>query len=1273
LTTLLRWFKRLLVWAGPALVLLLAVAGGFLFWTVRSEPGTRWAIDTAVGQLGGQVGGVTGTLWNGVRIQDLKIDQPGVSVAVRGAHLQVDWAALGERRLHVVDVSAESVTVGLQDTAASTPDSGPVSIPVLPVSVAVDRVAVGRLDVLQNGKPIPVSVHDFASSLSLANGHAQVVLGNVGVQSDVARIKANGEVRLNALHAPWPVSAHLALNIQGHGKDSPLCVRQYVAALPQDVAVDSRAGSSMAGDDDAKSVDVKPGDAKPDDRKRIDAKPVDAKPGDAEPGDAEPVGDARASACSAQITITGEGDADQLDVSLSGQGQSITMTGQARLAPTAAFPLRRAALGVFLADGSSLQGTFDWSSAKQGAAAQDQVHGVLKAYKLDVGALAGPVLPASTLTATADFSARLHDQRALRAADVQIRFDKGSSWNHQPLSGKLDAKVTSGAVADQAARTESASVMPPLASLVLDAMDVDLTLGPNHVVAKGALGADENRLTLNAQMPSLADFWPSLSGRATVQGWVQGTLSHHKAKLDAAFTPPVKTDKKDAGKAGSAHGAKTVRAALAVEGAWGVPANGKTSGATEGKAAGNAAGGSVQEGAAREGAGQQWRGTVSALKVDYDDMGGRLVSPVTVTLTQPAAGQGWQWRVGATDIEVLLPLKQSFVIHNTAMRGDAKQWKAQGGIPRLTVSRALIAAVNKKFSSGPATKEQDTGSVHVNRPVRKKTRSVVFAADWDVTFNGALKGTAHIKRLSGDLWVPGEPGFPLGLQNLVVGLTATPKGESESVLGASVDISTARMGNLHAEGSVAIHTSGEQAWTLDTGVAQTLRVKADIADLGWVNLWLDDKTELGGALKVDVQARSTGKGKWATSGTIRGSGIKIIRIDDGVRLMDGTLEAHLDGSRLVLDSLRFPARLRVKPKEWRTATWVSENPDAKGGSLTLSGDWDLFASTGVVNVTLYRYPILQRSDRYAMFSGKIKVDARLPAISIVGDMTADAGWFNLDVLGSVPALDGDVVVIRPGEKQEVKVPSEITLDLKIDLGPRFYLTGYGVDSGLVGNMHILMSGNKLTGIGQLRTRGGAIDVYGQHLRLRRGTITFQGNITNPVLDIEALRTGLPVEAGVRVGGTAHKPKIDLVSYPDVSEVEKLSWLLLGRAPDAEGNDLGLLFSVGTSILGGGEPFYRKLGLDELGIRTGELGSTGSILPPQSVVSGINDDTSELGQQFAIASKHLGNGVTLSLEQALAATGTVGRASYKLSRRLRAELSVGTVNGIALVYHVFFKD
>ncbi|HWL28267.1 MAG TPA: translocation/assembly module TamB domain-containing protein, partial [Burkholderiaceae bacterium] len=189
----------------------------------------------------------------------------------------------------------------------------------------------------------------------------------------------------------------------------------------------------------------------------------------------------------------------------------------------------------------------------------------------------------------------------------------------------------------------------------------------------------------------------------------------------------------------------------------------------------------------------------------------------------------------------------------------------------------------------------------------------------------------------------------------------------------------------------------------------------------------------------------------------------------------------------------------------------------------------------------------------------------------------------------------------------------------------------------------------------------------------RGSITFQGDITSPVLDIEALRTGLAVEAGVRVAGTAKRPRIDLVSYPAVSEIEKLSWLLLGHGPDDSGGDVALLFSVGTSFLGSGEPFYRKFGINEVSIRSGELGSAGSVLPAESVVSALDSGTSDIERKFILVSKTLSNGITLSIQQALSDTGTVGRASYRLARGLTAELTGGTVNGLALVYRWFSRQ
>ena len=89
---------------------------------------------------------------------------------------------------------------------------------------------------------------------------------------------------------------------------------------------------------------------------------------------------------------------------------------------------------------------------------------------------------------------------------------------------------------------------------------------------------------------------------------------------------------------------------------------------------------------------------------------------------------------------------------------------------------------------------------------------------------------------------------------------------------------------------------------------------------------------------------------------------------------------------------------------------------------------------GGVDVALYRYPVLQRADRYAMVTGDLHIDATLPAMSITGRVEADAGWIDLDMLGGIPTVDSDVVVIRAGEEPpEVEVPMDISMDIEVDL------------------------------------------------------------------------------------------------------------------------------------------------------------------------------------------------------------------------------------------------
>lgn len=1222
------WLRRIVVWGGPLLMIAVLVVAGFFYWILTTTSGARWALVTATRSLDGAVSQVSGNVWDGLRVGKLTLPLPDMDIDVTDAYLQVQWDDLLRRNLHIQDLSVGRLAVALRSSEQETESSGDFTMPTLPIQVQVDRLALGELSVQQDNEPLPVSVAQLAASLELKDQQGLLRLDSLRVAHEEVSADITGTTDVQ-LQDPWPFNVALSIDALGQGADSMLCVQNHWDALP--------GATPSAGDTNAVSDAANP------DGQELPDEPIVPKVQD----------------CSLSASLTGSGSLDQIDVTLNADGQGIVLDAQAQLAPRAAFPLRDASVDLTLADGSSLQTQVNWMSMGQGDGTQDsleleghplrdRLRGTLRASKLDLGQLMAGLIPPAVLTTEGYFDVSLRNRSQLTSAEVGLHIAAGSMWNEQPLSGVLVADID-GADPDG----DDASPIPDWRTLRVNDLDVDVTLGKNSVKAKGEFGAADALLALDVDASRLASFWPDLPGGVVLSAQVGGSVSQHEVTLDTTYTPDnPKPDQL---------GLAPVSAHLSAQGGW------HTLKATDDT---EAAASRMSEG---------WTGQLMAVRASHAGLGVATASPVDVGVFPYAGATDTLLQVGAARIGVTLGDKEILAVQHDASSATAGgHWKTAGQIPRLAVSKALIDDVQKvahlvdKTQGKPAG--QDRGGVKIRDTDNSASAEIVLTAQWDLTFEQALAGTLNVHRLEGDVMVPAEPPVALELQTLALDVVARPTAQGRSELTASLNVASATMGHVEASAKTAVHATPAGGLTLNPSDPITANLNADIQDLGWISLFAGDAMEFGGQLTARLALNGSVDGDWRSEGTINGSELKVIRIDDGMRLLDGRLSARLDDDRVILDELYFPASLRVEPKEWRTAEWVSTDPEAKDGYLRVTGDWALTDMAGDLDVTLRRFPVLQRSDRYAMLSGDVHVAIALPALSITGKVTADAGWFDLDMLGGIASVDGDVVVIRAGDDPtEAAVPMDISMDIEVDLGPRFYLTGFGVNSGLVGSMRVVMVDDKLTGLGALRTRGGAIETYGQRLQLRRGTITFQGDITNPILSIEALRTGQAIEAGVRVGGTAKRPRIDLVSYPDVNDIEKLSWLLFGHGPDESGGDMALLVSVGTSFLGDGEPFYRKFGIDEVSLQSGELGSAGSILPPESVVSGLNSGANDLEQQFISVSKGISRGFTVGIRQALSDSGTVGRVTYRLARGLTAELSVGTINGLALVYRWFSRD
>ncbi len=161
---------------------------------------------------------------------------------------------------------------------------------------------------------------------------------------------------------------------------------------------------------------------------------------------------------------------------------------------------------------------------------------------------------------------------------------------------------------------------------------------------------------------------------------------------------------------------------------------------------------------------------------------------------------------------------------------------------------------------------------------------------------------------------------------------------------------------------------------------------------------------------------------------------------------------------------------------------------------------------------------------------------------------------------------------------------------------------------------------------------------------------FSGPSANPAIDITAIRPNIAVRAGVKVTGSANRPLVTLFSEPDMSDAEKLSWVVMGRSAATNGAETAFLQQAALALLSGGNTggnFAGQLGLDELGFK------------------GPSDDGTE-GAAVTVG-KRLSKDLYVAYEQSLSgAMGTL-YIFYDLSRRLTLRGQTGVQTAVDLIY------
>ncbi|ODT79078.1 MAG: hypothetical protein ABS69_07420 [Nitrosomonadales bacterium SCN 54-20] len=523
--------------------------------------------------------------------------------------------------------------------------------------------------------------------------------------------------------------------------------------------------------------------------------------------------------------------------------------------------------------------------------------------------------------------------------------------------------------------------------------------------------------------------------------------------------------------------------------------------------------------------------------------------------------------------------------------------------------------------------------------------------EWDISAGSQLKGFIDIEREGGDWILPDEPPLPLGLQILRLSGRAT-----DGQLTAELTARGERLGEANALVSMPLAKSAESGmhWTILQDAALSGHLFVNMQDISWTGPAIDNSIKTGGAVALQADVIGT-FGKPRLEGKIQGDNLAVASLEHGVRLEQGKLAAHFDEKSLHMDILDFSSPHQSPPQD----PLLRHLELAKGpGTLRASGVMDFTGERGSVEITANLVPLAQRPDRWIIASGSGNATLEHNILTLKGNLMANAGLLAQPTAGR-PHLPDDVIIIgrdEPDGPQSERRGLRTDVEATLDLGERFYIHASGLEGRLAGQLHLRGEpGQKLRTVGTITAQDTKFEAYGQDLTVERGIVSFQGSIDDPALNVRAVRKGLAVVAGVEVTGSVRHPVIRLVSTPAVSDLEKLSWITLGRAPGGKA-DASLLLAAAGSILGGQsggvtDKITRALGVDELSIR--QAGSD------------------PLTGQIGTIGKRLSKEAYISYEQGLAAAAGVTKLTYALTPKITLVARAGMDNAIDVLYSLSF--
>lgn len=386
------------------------------------------------------------------------------------------------------------------------------------------------------------------------------------------------------------------------------------------------------------------------------------------------------------------------------------------------------------------------------------------------------------------------------------------------------------------------------------------------------------------------------------------------------------------------------------------------------------------------------------------------------------------------------------------------------------------------------------------------------------------------------------------------------------------------------------------------------------------------------------------KGELLGSGTLVGT-LSDPYIQGKIRLSDG----EISGPELPVSFEQLQVNLTIAGQQADIeGEWVS----GKGqGRLQGSAAW---APALMVDIALTGTDLPILVDPYAdlLASPDLHIGLADNNLEITGTIAIPEGEITVRELPeSAVKLSPDAVIVGAAEPEEQELPLGISANVTLAIGDQLHFSGFGLSGRLSGLLEVK---ENMTATGDLNILDGRFRGYGQRLQLRRAQILFAGPISQPYLDIEAIRKVDDVVAGLRLTGPADAPISEVFSEPSMAQEQALAYLILGRPLGADGGDSNLLGQAALALgMAGSTPLAKNVA-ESLGIDDFQLDTEGSGLTTSVVATGYL--TEKLSLRYGVGVFEQANQLALR---------------YDLTKRLYLEAVGGLASSLDFFYRIDF--